>query len=206
MKALFDDAIPAIRGLFAALGGVAVSKWWFDGEWPKCVGVVVGLALLGFLVEWVGEFFLPNHPVAAVRTMEWWILVPIALGVAGAAALIVAAVEFTVPDTVKDPVTKETSGAIGTAISAFITAISITNLGDKDKSGIGDRIKTRLRRHYARPVASGQTQPKGVKTIQPGSPIEQLLHSNFYEGLDGWDRETRLERARGIAKALESSG
>jgi hypothetical protein len=32
--------------------------------------------------------------------------------------------------------------------------------------------------------------------------IELLLHSDFHQGLSGWDRETRIVRARGIAKAL----
>jgi hypothetical protein len=198
MKDVLADTVPALRALAVAFAGVIVANLWFDGDWPVAVGLLVALVVLGYLIEAVGERFLPEHPVAAAYLMEWWIIIPMAIAVAGSAAVIVAAVELAVPDDVKDPVVKETGGAVAAGITAFLSAAFVSNIGDKDKSGVGDRIKTRLRRHYERAPASGKSR---MTTIPAGGEIEQLLYSNFYDGLEGWDRETRLERARGISKA-----
>jgi hypothetical protein len=199
MKAAFADVVPALRALLVALAGVLLALWWFQGDWELSLALVAALALAGAAAEWLGDRFLPSHPVAAVMVMEWWVLVPMAVASAASAALIVIAVELAVPESVTDPIVKEATGAIAGGLSAFLTAAFVSSIGDRDKSGIGDRIKDRLRRHYAREVKPGQ---KRVVQIPAEGRIELLLYSDFQEGLSGWDRETRIVRAGGIAKAL----
>jgi hypothetical protein len=128
--------------------------------------------------------------------MEWWILVPMAVAAAASTVLILVAIKLAVPDTVTDPVVTQTSAALASGLSAFLTAAFVSAVGDRDKSGVGDRIKTRLRAHYARQPEPGKAR---VVKIDAGGVIEQLLHSDFYAGLSGWDRETRIRRAEGIA-------
>lgn len=199
VKDAFKDFLPAFRALLVALAGVVLSKWWFHGDRLWCIGIVVGIVVLGFVIEWIGEHaFLPDHPVAAVYLMEWWILVPMALGVAASAGVIIAAVELTVPDTVKDPVIKETAGAISSGLSSFLTASFISSLGDRDKSAIADRIKTRLQGKYTR----DDPAPAHKKHLDAESAAELYLNSDIFKGLSGWDRETRIARAHGLAKEM----
>jgi hypothetical protein len=151
------------------LVGVVLALWWFQGRWEIGLAVLIVLALLGVLSEWIGDRFLPAHPVAAVLFMEWWVLVPMAIAAAGSAALVVIAVELAIPESVKDPVVKETAGAIAGALSTFLTAAFVSSIGDRDRSAIGDRIKKRLRSHYTRDVQPGQ---KRVMQVAAGSTIE----------------------------------
>jgi hypothetical protein len=148
--------------------------------------------------EWVGDRFLPARPVAAVLIMEWWVLVPMAIAAAASTGLILLGIKLAVPDSVKDTVVKQTSTALVSGLTAFLTAAFISAVGDRDKSGVGERIKRRMRAHYTRESTEGKRR---VSHIEAASPIEQLLYSDFYSGLAGWDRETRISRARGIADA-----
>jgi hypothetical protein len=190
------DLVPAIRALLVALAGVQLALWWLHGSWFLSVALVLLVAALGIAAERVGDRFLPSRPVAAVLVMEWWILVPMAVAAAASTVLILVAIKLAVPDTVTDPVVTQTSAALASGLSAFLTAAFVSAVGDRDKSGVGDRIKTRLRAHYARQPEPGKAR---VVKIDAGGVIEQLLHSDFYAGLSGWDRETRIRRAEGIA-------
>ncbi|MGH9164492.1 MAG: hypothetical protein ACRDZW_03125, partial [Acidimicrobiales bacterium] len=104
-----------------------------------------------------------------------------------------------VPESVKDPVIKETAGALASGLSTFLTAALVSSIGDRDESAVGDLIKARLRAHYNRQVPPGTRR---VHLVVAGSPLEQFLQSDFYAGLSGWDRDTRIARARGIKRSL----
>ncbi len=199
MSQLLSDVIPALRALVVAMVGVVLALWWFRGDWTLDVALLAVTALVGIAAEWIGDRLLPGHPVGAVYVMEWWVLVPMAVAAAASATLIVVAVELTIPESVKDPVVKETTGAVAAGLSTFLTAAFVSSIGDRDKSAVGDRIKDRLRSHYARQPSPDKSR---VRKIDAGGTIEQLLHSDFYGGLSGWDRETRIARAKRIAEAL----
>lgn len=202
MTHVLREVEPALRVMLVALGGVGMAAWWFDGHEERSFFVLAALVVLGYAVELLGQTLLPRRPVAAVLLMEWWALVPMALAAAAAAAVIVVAVETTLPEEPKPSTqTKELVGALATALSTFLTSGFVSAVGDRDKSAVGDRVKTRLRRHFA--PDSSATGPS-TKPVPAGHPIEQLLYSDNFLGLSGWDRETRLARAREIAKRLES--
>ena len=129
--------------------------------------------------------------------MEWWVLVPMAIAAAASTGLILLGVKLAVPDSVKNTVVKQTSTALVSGLTAFLTAAFISAVGDKDKSAVGERIKKRVLAHYAREPAPGE---KRVYKMKPGGAAEQYLYSDLYEGLSGWDREMRISRARGVAK------
>jgi hypothetical protein len=154
--------------------------------------------MLGLATLWIGDRFLPSKPVAAVLVMEWWVLVPMAIATAASTGLILLGVKLAVPDSVKDTVVKQTSTALVSGLTAFLTAAFISAVGDKDNSAVGERIKERMRAHYQREPESGK---KRICKIKPSGVAEQYLNSNFYADLSGWDRETRIRRAKGVAKA-----
>lgn len=193
---MWADLVPALRALLVALAGIQLALWWLHGTWFLSVGLLVVVALLGMAVEWIGDRLLPSKPVAAVLVMEWWVLVPMAIASAASTGLILLGIKLAVPDSVKDTVVKQTSTALVSGLTAFLTAAFISAVGDRDKSAIGERIKTRMRAHYERDPQG----KKRVSKIKPGGAAEQYLHSDLYEGLSGWDRETRISRARGVAK------
>ncbi len=194
---MWADLVPALRALLVALAGIQLALWWLQGKWVLLALLLIVVALLGKAAEWSGERLLPSKPVAAVLVMEWWVLVPMAIAAAASTGLILLGVKLAVPDSVKDTVVKQTSTALVSGLTAFLTAAFISAIGDRDKSAVGERIKQRMRAHYERDPAS---TAKRVSKIKEGGAAEQFLYSDFYAGLSGWDRETRISRARGIAK------
>ena len=199
MSDVATDLIPALRALAVSLSGVLLAYWWYQHRWYLAAALVLGLLVVGVVLERIGESQLPGRPVAATRLMEWWMLVPMAAGVAAAAAVIIVSVALTLPDTVDDPAVKETVGAITAGITAFLTSSLISTSADKDHSAVGDRIKTRLRRHYTRDKAK---KADNLRFLPADSDGEKYLYSDLFNGLSGWDRPTRLQRAAGLAKYL----
>jgi hypothetical protein len=169
--------------------------------WILSVGLLVGVALLGMAAEWIGDRLLPSKPVAAVLVMEWWILVPMAIATAASTGLVLLGVKLAIPDSIKDPVMKQTSTALVSGLTVFLTAAFISAVGDKDKSAVGERIRTRMQAHYKR---NPDPEKKRIWKIEPSGQAEQYLYSNFYADLAGWDRQARISRARGVAKADKS--
>jgi hypothetical protein len=119
-----------------------------------------------------------------------------AVAAAASTGVILLGVKLAVPDSVKDTVVKQTSTALVSGLTAFLTAAFVSAVGDRDKSAVGERIKGRMRAHYERPPGEGK---KRVSKMKGGGAAEQYLYSEFYAGLSGWGRETRISRARGIA-------
>jgi hypothetical protein len=185
-----------LRALLVALTGIQLALWWLHGTWILSAGLLVVVALLGMVAEWCGDRLLPSRPVAAVLVMEWWVLVPMAVAAAASTGVILLGVKLAVPDSVKDTVVKQTATALVSGLTAFLTAAFVSAVGDRDKSAVGERIKKRMRAHYERPPGEGK---KRVSKMKQGGAAEQYLYSDFYAGLSGWDRETRISRARGIA-------
>jgi hypothetical protein len=194
---MWADLVPALRALLVALAGIQLALWWLHGTWYLSVGLLIGVALLGMAVEWVGDRMLPSKPVAAVLVMEWWVLVPMAIATAASTGLILLGIKLAVPDSVKDTVVKQTSTALVSGLTAFLTAAFISAVGDRDKSAVGERIRKRMQAHYERTPGSGGNR---ISKMNPGGAAEQFLYSDFYDGLSGWGRETRISRARGIAE------
>jgi hypothetical protein len=119
-----------------------------------------------------------------VRFMEWWILVPIVLAAVAAAAAIVVTVELIVPDTVPDS-TKETVGAVGSAITAFLSSGFIDWAADGDDSKLSDRVRDHFYDVYK-------------PALRPDSVADRYVYSGNYRGADGWGRAARQLRAKGV--------
>ncbi|MGH3849613.1 MAG: hypothetical protein ACRDRT_07915, partial [Pseudonocardiaceae bacterium] len=65
LRAMLSDLVPALRALFVALAGAAFALSWFRGGWELGAVLLVALVLLGIGAAWIGDAFLPQHPVAA---------------------------------------------------------------------------------------------------------------------------------------------
>jgi hypothetical protein len=197
----FVEALIPLRALLVAALGAGVAWCWFNNwEWVS-IAAPFGLAFVGIVLGDIGTQFLPRRPVAAVRLMEWRILVPAAVSTAAAAAVIIATVELTLPD---DPgpsaETKELVGALGVAITGFLTASFISWAGDEKDSRIADWIRSTFQKHYKRTSVAGER----VHRFKPQSRGELLVYADPIEGIAGWGRSARISRARGIAEELKS--
>lgn len=173
------DALEGLGAPLRALGVALLGAWWaslwFTDHRVLVLVVMAAPLLIGLLLDWVGRKVVgPGRPVWKIRFMEWWILVPVVLaGVAGAVA-IVTTVELVLPDTVPEA-TKETVGAVGTAITAFLSAGFIDWAADGDDSKLSDRIRDHFYDAYK-------------TTLKPGTVAERYVYSGNYSGADGWGR------------------
>jgi hypothetical protein len=197
---VFNLAAP-LRALFVALAGAGLAWLSFNHlVWLAAVIAVVVLAV-GWLLDRVGERSLPKHPVRAVRLLELWSLVPLMLGAVAAAAVVVVTVALTVPDSTSTD-TKETVGALATAVTTFLTSVFVNSAGDKDDSTLSDHIQATFERHYGKGPAA-QPDPK-VHYFGAETAGLRWVFSGEYGGISGWGRPARLTRAKGIAAELKS--
>jgi len=195
-----SDLLPPLRALLAALAGVLLARAWFTEDFIPILLIVIGVALLGFVLEGIGGRLLPDHPVAAAYFSEFSVFVPMAGAAFASAAATVVTIKYTLPSSITDPIVTETTAALSGGLTTFLTAAFVSNIGDKDFSWVSNRIKKQFRSFFVRETSP--TDPRRAIEVEAGSAIEQLVHSDFYRGLSGWDRETRLERAKAIADEL----
>lgn len=195
-KILEPVRVPLIA-LAIGLAGVGLAWLWFDQREEVAVAAgAVGIAL-GSAANWFGRKLLPNHPVGALRLLEGWILIPIALATAASAAVVIVTVELTLPNTTPTD-TKELVGAVTTGIAAFLTAAFISWAGDDKDSTLADHVKASFQDRYTRP-----NRPKpGAHAFAPDSAGEKWVFAEHFRGVSGWGRPARHKRAKGIAHEL----
>ncbi len=184
LDALKGLAAP-LRALFVALIGAWWASLWFTGTRWTVVLVAAGAVLVGLVIDMVGRRLPAKWPLARVELMEWWVIVPMILAAVAAAAAIIVTVTLTVPDGTA-AATKETVGAIATAITAFLSAGFVDRVGDEDDSRVSDRIRDDFYDTYR-------------TTFRPGTPAEFYVFAGSYGTATGWNRAARRIRAKGIA-------
>ncbi len=179
-----------VRALLVAILGAWWAWQWFNGDGVWAILVSLGALLLGLLIDWAGRRAPAARPHLAINLMEWWIIVPMVLAAIAAATAIVVTVELVAPDTAS-PETKETIGALATAITAFLASGFVDWAADGSDSRVSDRIRDHFYDRY-------------LTVFQDGSVADLYIYSANYAGADGWGRAARRVRADGIKARWDS--
>jgi hypothetical protein len=183
--------------LAVGLSGVGVALLWFYvskslAVVPPAVAVLLGLAA----DQWTKRKLEDDDPLAATKWVYGWALVPFALAIAAAGAVIVAAVALDPGD--EPPVErKEVFSAAAAAVGAFLVSMFIKNAEEADEKWIGARFKKRFQ---ARFPDRFPRQPG-----QPAPPGELAVKSEADLGFSGWGRAAREQRAKIVAEELTKS-
>jgi heme/copper-type cytochrome/quinol oxidase subunit 2 len=190
VKSALGDALKGfaapLRALLVALVGAWWASLWFRGTWWTVAVVVVAVVavMVGLLIDYAGRHVSAEKPKRKISLMEWWILIPMVLAAVAAAAAIIVTVTLTVPDGTP-AATKETIGAVATAITSFLSAGFIERAGDEDQS----RVSNRIRDHFCETYED---------TFARNSAAELYAFSASYGNATGWGRAARLIRAKGM--------
>jgi len=188
MLSALGDALKGLaaplRALLVALVGAWWAALWFGGtRWTVAVVAAVAV-MVGLLIDFAGRHVPANRPKLKIGLMEWWIIIPMVLAAVAAAAAIIVTVTLTVPDGTP-AATKETIGAVATAITSFLSAGFVERAGDEDESRVSDRIRGHFYETYK-------------TSFTDGSAAELYVFSGSYGGATGWGRAARRIRAQGI--------
>lgn len=173
-----------LRALLVSLVGAWWASLWFGGTRWAVVLVALGAIVVGLLFDLVGRSLPPEKPLLKISMMEWWVVIPMVLATVGAAAAIIVTVTLTTPDGTATA-TKETIGAVATAITAFLAAGFVDRAGDDDDSRLSDRIKEHFYSEYA-------------TTFKTNSPADLYVFAGSYGNATGWGRSARRIRATGM--------
>ncbi|MGI8668067.1 MAG: hypothetical protein ACR2N4_18885 [Jatrophihabitans sp.] len=184
LRDAFKGLAAPLRALFAALVGAWWASLWFGGTRWTVALVAIGAVTVGLLLDFAGRVAPARRPLLAITLMEWWIVIPMVLAAVAAAAAIIVTV--TVPDGTP-AATKETIGALATAITSFLAAGFVDRAGDEDESRVSDRIRDHFYDKYD-------------KTFKDGSAAQLFVFSGSYGTATGWGRAARRIRARGMKK------
>lgn len=202
ITAFFDDLSVPFRALLVSLVGVGLAWLWFNDLGWLAVLASVAVLVAGRLLEGIGRYLLPDYPLWGLRFMELWVITPAMFAAVSAGAIVVLAVQLSVPDTASTA-EKELMSSLAAGITGFLTAGFVSWSGDQKDSPVADRIKNNFQEKYKRGTA-GQTGNKGIKYFKADSPGERFVYSEEFRGTSGWGRSARLKRARGIADELRS--
>ncbi|GAA0585864.1 hypothetical protein HPO96_10750 [Kribbella sandramycini] len=170
------------RALVVAVLGAFWAWQWFTNDGLWAILAALAALLLGLTLDALGRRTSPANPHLSIALMEWWIVVPMVLAALAAATTIVITVELVAPETAT-PETKETIGALATAITAFLASGFIDWAADDTDSRTSDRIRDHFYAKYA-------------TTFQDNSPADLYVYSTTTP--TGWSRTTRRTRADGI--------
>ncbi len=198
---LFEGLLVPLRAVAVALLGVWLAEEWSSGRiWPPVIVSLVVIGL-GYLCDFGGRHLLPDHPVAAVVLLEFWMLAPLVVAAMASALIVLLAIHFTVPSGAS-PTTTELTKALSTALTAFLTSGFVAWTGDQNASPVAQRIQRTFAAKYQRCVVAPQLPQPGIHYFRPDSPGERWVLSDSFGGIDGWGYEARRTRARGIAREL----
>ena len=199
---IVEGLVAPLRALVLAVSGCWLAWSWTDEFRVVPVFVIVALMAAGLLCERAGRALLPERPVSAVIAMEFWILVPMSLGVIASAAIIGLAMRFALPASAP-AAEQEIMKSLSAALGAFLTAGFIAWSSDKNESPVARRVQRAFFDAYGR-YQQGQHSVKGVKYFAADSDGERWVFSEAVGGIEGWGHEARLRRARGIAEEIRN--
>jgi uncharacterized membrane protein YjjB (DUF3815 family) len=195
-----EKFVSASIALLVAFGGVALAflvdsrHYWLAGA------LVVAPLAIGLAGDLAARRLLPKNPVAAVKIMELWVLVPGTLGAIGAGLVIFVAIRLEASDALKGA-PKHLLAAIAGAVSTFLTNLVIKSADDADSGWTGAHVKARFLSSYLRHEAGRPHQP-GCYYFKKGSVAELWVQSDGYHGVSGWGWTARRTRAQKIAERL----
>jgi hypothetical protein len=209
-----------IRALVFALSGAVLAWLWYNVNVLIPIAAVVFVWIVGVLMEKYGVSRLPDHPVQALRWLEYRVIAIAALTAAAAAVAIVLGVEVAAPgkaegDAAEIAAQKEAIKAIvssvGAALAAFVAALAI-KAEDADED-IGSRVQGYFFAAYGEDETS---PPRHVFTSRPRrengrillpreSPGLLAVYDDHYRNLTDWTRKNRVKRAEIVEKYLKQS-
>src|SRR5262245_7730603 len=121
----FTGLVPAAAVPLRTLGVALLGTWcalaWYAGLWLAPAVVLAGVFCLGIALDAIGRSLLPRQPTIALSLMEWWMLAPLVLGVAGTSLVVVIGAALAAPSGTSDS-DKEILKAVSSAIASFLAA------------------------------------------------------------------------------------
>jgi hypothetical protein len=200
---VLGHALIQLRALLIALAGVLLAWLWIHGAGPLVIVPPLVAFAAGWAIDWIGRrVLLPDHPVWAVRFLEWWILLPASIAATAGALVVIVAISLAAPDKAAES-TKALLTSLAAGLTAFLTGSFISWAGDDKDSSLADHMARAFLAKYKR---KGTTATPGVHYFTKDSPGELWVQSNAYGGVEGWGRGPRAVRAAGIAEELRTRG
>jgi hypothetical protein len=199
-----EKLISAGTSFLIALGGVLVAVLWFiSGPW-LVIAPLIGLAVLGYGCDaYARGRLLPEHPVTALRLMEYWVLLPGTLAALVSGLLIVLGVWW-------EPIEKATVeekkllAALVGAVSTFLTTAFVKAAEESDAKWVGEHVRKTFHLRYRRDAPATAHEP-GICYFEAGSPGERWVYSDAYGGVSGWGWSARHTRAARIGERLTTA-
>lgn len=194
-----------LLALVSSLVGAYLAWTWFAGSWtvPVLLGAVLLLASIGS--QALGAGLLPRRPLAAVRLMNATVLAQVLVLAVVASATIVVTVSFAAGE---DASTESTQllAAVVSAVTTFLAGAIVST--DKSDDAIGAIVQSRFNDSYAtlKPADPDSAvrfeEVDGKYLLREEGDGWNTVFSNGWRGLSGWDRDTRLTRARWLTAYL----
>ena len=181
---LFSKVGTSIPALMVALGGVGLAWIWLKHDFAIAILAVIGGLGVGLACFGLGHSALKRatpRPKRAVRLFEFSILAPGSIAAIASAALIFLAIDA---EDIKDPQDKALVVAAVAAVTGLLTTAFIKDAEEADESWIADLTKS-------------QFQSAFEGKFKPGTASELAVFSKVNP--QGWDRDTRRERAKTIS-------
>src|SRR6266498_255101 len=139
LRDILASVIVPLRSLWVAAAGAFAASLWFKNT-REAATVLIVVIVGGYVFDLLGRGALPDYPRAAIYLMEAWAIVPVAVGIAAAAAIVVLTVNLAAPSNASEGA-KEVAKAYTAALTAFATAAVIAREIDKAESPIARRIR-----------------------------------------------------------------
>jgi len=186
---LLKGVRPSLTSFVVAVLAVGLAWLWLKISVVASLVFVVAGAALGFGAFGAGRRLLRSErpkPERAVSYLDWTVMAPGAVAAAVGAVLIVVAIDIAPGDHASSE-TKALLGAIGAAVSTYLTTVFIKGAEEADTGWVGELVKDELRSAF-----NGH--------FPEGSEPQQAVFSDVRYG--GWGRQARRERARVIERSL----
>jgi hypothetical protein len=188
LKTWFGEVRTGAAALLVAAAAIGLAILWLEVAELAAVAAVVVAALIGGGAAWVGERALAGERPRPLRALTWLtcsVLVPLSVGAAAAAVIIVLGIELP-GDRVSDQTRALITSATG-AVGTYLGTAFIRGAEDADAGWIGGVVKQAF-----------QTTFRG--RFEENTPARNAVFSDV--AFQGWDRVTRRKRAQAIEDAL----
>jgi len=181
--------VVALLGALGAWIWYTQSRWWLLGY--------LALLIAGWAAERIGRRRLPDHPLAALRALEGWILLPVGIAAALSALAIIIGVALAAGTTAPEW-TKQTLGAVSGAITVFFSMLVLKRFSDGDDVSAG-RIKGIFEAKYFRD-GDAEVQPAGTcRLVRDSCSVKYVFYN---EPIATWGVSDRWKRVRALTSKL----
>jgi hypothetical protein len=183
-----------LPALVIAFGGIGAAVLWFFVWEPLAFVPPLIAAAVGLAADYQAKRAIDrDDPVRASKWINGWILVPLALGIAAAGAVIVIAVLLDPGDN-PSVERKEVFSAASAALGAFLVAMFVKDAEQADEAWVGDRFRRKVQKRFRDrfPREPGKPATRGELAVLDDAAL----------GFAGWGRDARERRAQIIAEEL----